>query len=293
MKTLKDKLLGYSKIFLRISVFALAALALYLILPSEPRFKFEYQKGAPWKHENLVAPFDFAILKSTAEIDAERKEVMAGFAPYFFEDTTIVLQKINELVTDLANISEDDYPSKTDLLNALVPGLRSLYTMGILASSPESLEILKDKSEVSVVKGNTVFKTEIINLLSEKSAYNLFRDQVNEARRRFPELSQYIASLDPGKYIRSNMRYDENYSSTEKQRLENSISTARGMVQSGERIILEGEIVDDLKFQLLESLKWAYEKKTGRRYQQPACIHWKTHPHSGISGLAFQLFIYL
>jgi cyclic-di-AMP phosphodiesterase PgpH len=263
MKTLKDKLLGYSKIFLRISVFALAALALYLILPSEPRFKFEYQKGAPWKHENLVAPFDFAILKSTAEIDAERKEVMAGFAPYFFEDTTIVLQKINELVTDLANISEDDYPAKTDLLNALVPGLRSLYTMGILASSPESLEILKDKSEVSVVKGNTVFKTEIINLLSEKSAYNLFRDQVNEARRRFPELSQYIASLDPGKYIRSNMRYDENYSSTEKQRLENSISTARGMVQSGERIILEGEIVDDLKFQLLESLKWAYEKKRG------------------------------
>ena len=29
---------------------------LFLILPGEPKFKYEYQKGFPWRHENLVAP---------------------------------------------------------------------------------------------------------------------------------------------------------------------------------------------------------------------------------------------
>jgi cyclic-di-AMP phosphodiesterase PgpH len=263
MKTLKDKLLGYSKIIFRITFFALAAVILYLVLPSEPRFKFEFQKGAPWRHENLVAPFDFAILKSSSEIEAERREVMKNFAPYFVADTTVYLQKIAELTNDLAYVSEEDYPSKTELVSALTLGLKTLYGNGILASSPESLEFLKDKSEISVVHGNVVSRTLIVNLLSEKLAYNLFREQINEARRRYQSLSNIIASLDPGKYIKSNLRYDENYSKAELQRLETGLSTARGMVQSGERIILEGEIVNDEKLQILESLKWSYEKKRG------------------------------
>jgi cyclic-di-AMP phosphodiesterase PgpH len=263
MKTLKDKMLSYSRIIFRITFFAMATVILFLVLPSEPRFKFEFQKGAPWRHENLVAPFDFAILKTPGEIEAERREVMKNFAPYFVADTTVYIQKITELTNDLAYVSEEDYPSKSELVGALTLGLKTLYSNGILASSPESLEFLKDKSEISVVHGNVVSRTQIVNLLSEKLAYNLFREQVNEARRRYQSLSNIIASLDPGKYIKSNLRYDENYSKAELQRLESGLSTARGMVQSGERVILEGEIVNDEKLQILESLKWSYEKKRG------------------------------
>lgn len=263
MKNLKEKLLSYSKIIFRVTVFAIAAIALYFILPSEPRFKFEYQKGAPWKHENLVAPFDFAILKSSNEIEAERRDILRNFAPYFIEDTLLATQKAEELINDLSFISEDDYPAKAELIIELISGLKSLYKQGILASAPESIEILKDKSEISVVTGNIVFKSQITNLLSEKTAYNLFREQINMTGRRYQGLSNFLMNLDPGKYIKSNLRYDENYSRAELQRLESSLSTARGMVQSGERIILEGEIVDDTRFQLLESLKWAYEKKRG------------------------------
>jgi len=263
MKNLKDKLLSYSKIIFRVSVFVLAAVALYFILPSEPRFKYEYQKGAPWKHENLVAPFDFAILKTQTEIDAERRELLKSFTPYFIKDTSIVIQKTAELVNDLSTISEDDYPAKAELVAELTQYLALLYTSGILPSSPESMEILKDRTEISVVSGNLVAKSPISGLLSEKVAFNLFRDQINLLGRRYQGLYAVLLNLDPGKYIHSNLRYDENYSRNELQRLESSLSTARGMVQSGERIILEGEIVDDVRFQLLESLKWAYEKKRG------------------------------
>jgi cyclic-di-AMP phosphodiesterase PgpH len=164
MKNLKEKLSSYSKIIFRVTAFASAAIALYFILPSEPRFKFEYQKGSPWKHENLVAPFDFAILKSSNEIESERREISKNFAPYFIEDTVIVVQKTEELLNDLSFISEDDYPAKAVLIGQnLSAGLKALYSNGILASAPESLEILKDKSEISVITGNIVFKTQIAN----------------------------------------------------------------------------------------------------------------------------------
>jgi len=211
MKNLKDKLLSYSKIIFRVSVFVLAAVALYFILPSEPRFKYEYQKGAPWKHENLVAPFDFAILKTQTEIDAERRELLKSFTPYFIKDTSIVIQKTAELVNDLSTISEDDYPAKAELVAELTQYLALLYTSGILPSSPESMEILKDRTEISVVSGNLVAKSPISGLLSEKVAFNLFRDQINLLGRRYQGLYAVLLNLDPGKYIHSHLRYDENY----------------------------------------------------------------------------------
>ena len=39
--------------------------------PREVQFKYEFQKGKPWLHENLVAPFDFAILKSETALKEE------------------------------------------------------------------------------------------------------------------------------------------------------------------------------------------------------------------------------
>ena len=263
MKTLKEKLLSYSRIILRTFAFALAAVILYLILPSEPKFKFEYQKGAPWKHDNLVAPFDFAILKTQNEIDAERKELLKNYSPYFVEDTLQLQLAIAELTADMSSISEDDYPDKAGFVRDLTQELTILYAQGILASSPESLDILADKTDLYLVSGNHVRKSAVAGILSEKSAYNLFKEKFNLLKNRYYLPERQLSAFDPGKYVKNNLKYDEAYSRAELQRLESELSSARGMIQSGERIVLQGEIVDEGKFQLLESLKWAYEKKRG------------------------------
>ena len=41
------------------------------MIPVGGKFQYEYQKGLPWKHAALYAPFDFPILKTQAEIDQE------------------------------------------------------------------------------------------------------------------------------------------------------------------------------------------------------------------------------
>ncbi len=263
MKTFRDKLLKYSKFIFWGFAFITAAVLLYLILPSEPRFMYEYQKGAPWKHENLVAPFDFAILKSSNEIEIEKREATRNFAPYFLADTLISTQKMGELINDLGQVNEEEHPEIRAVERELVSSLQALYYNGILLNSPEAMDILADKSEISVVTGNMVDRRAVSDLTSEKTAYNNFRQVITDLSARFPEVAGELRKLDAARYIKSNLSFDDNYTRSELNRLESAIATARGMVQAGERIILKGEIVDDSRFQLLESLKGAYEMKRG------------------------------
>jgi putative nucleotidyltransferase with HDIG domain len=263
MKTFRDNLLKYSKFIFWGFAFITAAVLLYLILPSEPRFMYEYQKGAPWKHDNLVAPFDFAILKSSNEIEIEKREATKNFAPYFLADTVISTQKLGELIKDLGEIKREEHPEISAVERELVSSLQAIYYNGILLTSPEAMDVLANKSEISVVTGNMVDRRAIADLTSEKTAYNNFRQITTEVSARFPEVAGILRNLDAAKYIKSNLSYDDNYTRSELNRLESSIATARGMVQAGERIILKGEIVDDSRFQLLESLKGAYEMKRG------------------------------
>jgi len=73
----------------RILLFLAAAVLLVLLLPKEGQFKYEYQKGKPWLHEDLVAPFDFALEKQTGEINAELAEIRSNAQVYLQIDTTV------------------------------------------------------------------------------------------------------------------------------------------------------------------------------------------------------------
>ncbi|HNU76805.1 MAG: HDIG domain-containing metalloprotein [Prolixibacteraceae bacterium] len=263
MKTFRQKVADYSQIIYRVIVFVVAAILLHQILPSEPRFKYEYQLGAPWKHDNLVAPFDFAVLKSSSEIETEKKEITRNFAPYFIRDTMVASRMVSGLLTDLESLIPADYSRREEVTVNLTNAIDKIYSAGILTSSPQSISILTGKSDISQVTGNLVEKIPVSTLFSEKNAYNLFAAEVDGIREKYPGIAHYLSNLDPGKYIRSNLRYDENYTREELQQLEASVSGARGMIQEGEKIILEGEIIDDARFQVLESLKNSYEIRKG------------------------------
>jgi len=83
MNDFQKEINNYALILYWVLVFGVTTVLLFLVLPGEPKFKYEYQKGYPWQHENLVAPFDFAILKSDAEIASEKAEILESVIPYF------------------------------------------------------------------------------------------------------------------------------------------------------------------------------------------------------------------
>lgn len=256
------KLKSYTRLLLQISLFVLTAVALYLILPGEPKFKYEYQRGFPWQHENLVAPFDFAILKTANELDDEKTEQINSLVPYFSNDTTQKVESLARLRQDMELDIDTTNTNKKKIFEALSTKLDELYSNGILLFSTDIYDELKGKEEINKRTGNTVQKEDVDQLHSEKSAYNALlntRQNLVTEGNNFP----WLAELNLDRYITANLSYDNETSQKEIDEITQTISATRGMVKQGQRIVLQGEIVDAEKYQMLESLKASYEKERG------------------------------
>jgi len=57
---------------LKVILFILAIVFVVWISPKESFFRYEFQQGKPWNHNDLIAPFDFSILKTEKQISEER-----------------------------------------------------------------------------------------------------------------------------------------------------------------------------------------------------------------------------
>ena len=293
MQDFKRKINAYAQTLYWILIFGVTSVLLYLVLPGEPKFKYEYQKGFPWQHENLVAPFDFAILKSEAEIASEKAEILSSVIPYFQIDTTLLDKKIKNLENDL-NISVDaENKQKIKIFNSLKKNLSEIYRAGILLRSAESYEELKDKTEIKKRIGANVTTFPVSQLYSEKTAYNKISDLIQRQINSNTALQEWLEKIAPEKYIAANLDFDK--ATTEKEIAErtSNLSPNRGMVQAGERIILEGEIVDNQKFQVLESLKTSFTQENNKGISSYMSALGKVFFILAMLGLVFTfIFIY-
>ena len=263
MKSYRHKTKKFYKSIYWIFLFVLAAFALQLILPGEPKFKYEYLKGSPWKHENLVAPFDFAIFKSNNQLEQEKKVVESSIVPYFVIDTMVSNQFAGKFRDELREVLDTSLVSTSIVMNNLLSKLREIYASGILERSPESYLNLEGKKEVSKITGNISEKVPIESLFSEKTAYNELSEYVLATIAGNPILYNKLSPIETSTFIKSNLSFDGTTTQKEIDEALAAISPTFGMVQAGERIILNGEIVDNNKFLTLESLKNSYAKKRG------------------------------
>ncbi|MFW5755173.1 MAG: HD family phosphohydrolase [Tangfeifania sp.] len=264
MDNIFKRLKGYSRILYWIFVFLITAVLLFLILPGEQKFKYEYQKGFPWSHENLIAPFDFPVLKTDEEIGEEIAEQLQNVIPYFTYDTNTVKTQAKELRTDWQNLADSAGKANPEVILELTEVLKGIYKSGILPRSVETYEILDGKEELKKRTGNLVDRSPVKSVYSEKTAYNTFFDTIRQMNQKYPESQEILNALEPDNYIVWNLQYDAQTTRREIDDITENISNTRGIIQTGERIILEGEIVDNQKYQLIESLKDSYEKERGK-----------------------------
>jgi len=291
MKKFYNRIKKYTKITIQIFVFLLTAVALYLILPGEPKFKYEYQKGFPWKHENLVAPFDFSILKTPKELADEQQEQIKTVIPYFVCDTTIMSTNLNKFRGDLEGSSDIQDEGKKQIINAINRRLSDIYRAGILQFSVDSYNELRDKSSIRKITGTMVTKVDTGSLFSEKSAYNNMHSLVQKIASEGKNTS-WLSAYPLERYISSNLTYDAETTQKDINEQLQKISLSRGMVRLGERIILEGEIVDGEKYQVLESLKASYEKERGNDFNRYMVAGGKSLLILTLLGLVF-VFLYI
>lgn len=247
----------------KIFLFLLTLVILLALFPREGKFKYEFQRGKPWQHDDLIAPFDFAILKQQADLQKERKQALAEAYLIFRLENDKPEDAKSDFRTHLDNAAQIRLTTqeKEQVLRACFTLIDSIYSRGIIEMVPV-LEKKNPEFRIAVLNGNVARIVPLGSLftISKANDYimqNLAGVQGVDRKIILPLLQ---ASL------MHNVIYDEDLTGTQREQTLNDISITRGMIQKGERIIAKGELVNESKFQQLESLRLEFESKSGSGY---------------------------
>lgn len=238
--------------------------------PREAKFKYEFQKGKPWMHENLTAPFDYSIRKSETALLQEKEQIRQQKTLFLQKSQEVADEAVQDFVSNWEQafrkarnnqrfqsleISETQLKREKDSLRQLgVSLLYRVFDRGIL--KPNEQSFFQEYGEVLITRAGLSEPTDLEALLSMREAAEFLRKQIPED---LPVEFRSLLSAQVIGQLEYNVTYDkettENYLNA---RLDEVLPT-RGAVQEGELIIAKGNLVDDEKYAKLNSLKQVYE----------------------------------
>lgn len=238
---------------------AVSIAAISYILPKQPRFKYEFEKGIVWKHNDLVSPYNYAIRKVPEEINRDKENILKSILPIYRVDDKVLEKQLNEYQADFeakwhsANLPDDDY--KEDSFEFGFNILQDIYNKGVIGLN-KKYQRETPNYLISLLKNNVQSDVSTASLLTPASALSTASERIVANKKvRTDILINTIKDR-----IVPNILFDERLTeSLEKQAVEN-ISSTRGMVQKGELIIENGTTINEEVYQKLESLKIAYEE---------------------------------
>jgi putative nucleotidyltransferase with HDIG domain len=278
------------KIILSITLFLFASVVIVYLLPLEGKFRYEFQKGTYWKHEDLQAPFNFPVYKTKEELVHEQDSVLSGFKPYFVYNNELTRKRLEEFNGDFdagwieyslkkfGIAGEDNYRNQkyyqenreaAELYKGMIgQWLADVYYAGIIDLEPLEKSMSAPVSEILLITGNLAEEREIKNMFRPKSAFEYVNSRLTayNSQHKHPIVTRYAGffkSFNINFYIAVNVTLDEEKSRQAKRQLLGSISRTRGMIQEGQGIISKGEFITQEKYLILESLRIEYEKNLG------------------------------
>ncbi len=257
-------------------LFGISIAIVTYFLPREGKFRYEYQKGRPWMHEVLIAPWDFPVYKTEAELGRERDSLLSTFKPYFNYDTSLARYELNnfnayynELRLNRAGTGNELSASDYEKVHIYLVGvLDEVFSRGIYERS-ELTEVLRNEDKaIMLVKSNLAEEIRLKDLFTEKEAYEFVRNRRLELQNGFTDNADlhiigFLNTISLGDFLKPNIKYNEVKSLAERESILQGISLTRGLIQKGELIISRGELINDWRFRVLESFRQEYGERIG------------------------------
>jgi len=275
MKKIIEFLRNHHHQIYKVMLFLLAIILIVIVFPREGKFKYEFQKGKPWPHEDLIADFDFPIYKSAEELEREKERIRSQQAIYFFESPRQVDEAFqayrnnfeSEWQRVIGNADSSNYflkiKEKEDYYLRGKALIEEIYRKGLIELHPK-IEGKRGDFEILVLKNNVAESYRLDELFTISQSYEYIKDQISELNSVEQEL--LLNTLEES--LKRNISYDEETNAHFLQLAIDELSPTAGMVQEGERVIDKGDILNEARFQLLVSLKKEYESQTGEESQE-------------------------
>ena len=228
-------------------------------LPRDTHSTYRIEKGKPWIHSDLKAPFDFPIYKGDDVVKAERDSLMRLYEPYFNYNKEAEVIQTRQFVKDY-NKGIPGLPD--DFISIIANRLHRIYAQGVM-NNTDYAKYNKDTTQmIRIINGKVAVSAQINTIYSTVSAYEfLFAE---------PELSAHkeiLQKCNLNDYISPNLVYDKERSEASLSDLQNSIPLASGIAQQGQKIIDRGEIVDAKTYSVLVSLQKELDRREKSKQQ--------------------------
>lgn len=243
-------------------LFVIAIGIIVAIFPKQGKFKYEFQnlKGKPWHHEDLIAPFDFAIKKTKQELALEKLETIKQAKLYFKEKTEEVTKRKELLRSNFEkNWSSKNTKTKENTLKIANKILDSIYSKGII----EYNDVISNKPQdytILVLNNNVAEEHELKDFHTVKTAYAYIQSTLEQQKADIDRI--FILPLLENA-ISHSIFFDKATTDKVLQQSINEIAPSRDIILKNQRIISKGEILDPATYQILESLKDEFEQQAG------------------------------
>ncbi len=258
--------------FVKYGMVALTVFLICLFLPKQPQFEYEFQKGKPWNHENLIAPYNFAILKTKEELDKDKQFVLKTVLPIYNLQEATSKEQIDLFTTDLSEkwqSSQMDTIKSLDIdvyKNAGIQILAHIYNKGVISLNNRYQSKGEDFEKTSATDANYNFTLLNNNFATQKNTENCYSiEKANEyiknaiAKDNKIVMKKWLAGI-LANYVTVNYIFNESLTQKTEQIALNNISTTRGVVQKGELIAEHDKIVNNDTYQKLESLRKVFDE---------------------------------
>ena len=247
---------SYKNLIYKSLIFIATVSVIVYFLPNEGKFNYQFDINKPWKYGLLQASFDFPIYKNDIQVQKEQDSILADYQPYSQIDKEAEKNVLSKLREDYNKTLRHSLPG-TDYVRYIERTLKALYEDGIIAGND-----LKRMEEDSIIA---------IRLVDKNVATSRFIDQLYTVKEAYEYLlnadtthykKKILQQCNLNDYITPNLVYDEEKSEAAQKDLLSNISWANGFVLNGQKIIDRGEIVDEQTYNILESLRKEWEKRS-------------------------------
>ena len=259
----------FDKLIVKISsinkafLFLCSIILIVLQFPHQGKFKYEFQKGKPWMHADLIAPFDFAVNKTSEQINAEKQDALSESGLFYTFDHSIGEGKKLLLKKDFEKKWKErhenaDEREKITTINFAEMVLDSVYSKGIIALD-DSIVSKPGNFSIQVLDGNVSVEKQIKDYYTIRTASDFVKAAV---KSRLDIDQAFVEPLIENALVQ-NVKYNNNLTIKYRQNLLDNISITTGLIQKGERVVSKGELITAEKYQAIDSLKKEYEVKVG------------------------------
>lgn len=245
MKLFLINLWNHNSVIAKWLLFVCSAIIIVFLFPTDTSYNLEYKTGKPWLHQDVITNFDFPILKSDIQLKLERKKLLKKVHAYYYYDDEVAIKSKRKVQKQLKSLFKDKQSISQQALLLSNSLLDSIYCMGLIRYQDDEVAV----DSVFIVRNGIASLQPSLSFYTVKKADEFLRSEIRKntndnIQRLLPVLQD---ALD------YNVKYNSSLTNQMKNETLRELSYAHGIVQSGEKVISQGEIVTPYKHNVLKS----------------------------------------